>query len=131
MMLTDLQPQFLKYAPTEGEWTERQSDGTDKKVTGTIHCHNYVHQLDKADGIVFLCPVCYALSLQKPDKVHSVVCWFTGKVPPELTPKPGRWNPSGTGYNDLTFVEPGPTSILIKGGCDAHFFIRNGEVINA
>lgn len=126
MKLADLQPQFLKYSPCEGEWTEVQPDGTYKKVTGTVHAHNYVHQLDNADGITFLCPACFAKG--GTERTHHILCWFTGKVPADLTPGPGRWNPRGTGYHDLTFVEPGATSIMLTGGCHAHFHIRNGYI---
>lgn len=59
-----------------------------------------------------------------------MVCWFEGKVPDDAEPKPGRWNPTGTGYGDLSFV-PGKksNSVLLLGGCAWHGFITNGEAV--
>ena len=107
MRLTDLEPQFLKAMP----------DGSSL----------FVETLVEADGIKFLCPKCFSEAEPK-HGFHSVICWFTGKVPADKTPGPGRWNPSGTGYHDLTFVGPGAVSVhLSGGGCGWHGFIRNGE----
>jgi hypothetical protein len=79
-----------------------------------------------AAGVMFLCPKCFAANGGKIG-THSVICWFVGKVPDNLDPKPGRWNPSGTGLNDLTFVPPGATSVLLTSGCGWHGFVKNGE----
>lgn len=83
--------------------------------------------LSEADGIIFLCPVCFVKNNGNVG-THSIVCWFTGKVPDTLTPGPGRWNPKGTGFDDLTFVGPGATSVLLNGGCNAHFLVENGQI---
>lgn len=37
-------------------------------------------------------------------------------------------NPSGTGIDDLTFVPPDNTSVLLTGGCKAHFYVENGAI---
>jgi hypothetical protein len=59
---------------------------------------------------------------------HFVLCWFKDRgVPDTQDPKPGRWNPSGTGLHDLTFVPPGAVSVLLTGGCDWHGFVKNGD----
>lgn len=85
-------------------------------------------KLEGADGVCFLCPKCFAENGGSSVGVHSVICWFVGRVPPELTPGPGRWNPSGTGLDDLTFVPPGATSVqLTGGGCGWHGFVTNGN----
>lgn len=87
-----------------------------------------VDRLEDADGIMFLCPKCYAANGGNVG-THSVICWFVGKVPDSLNPKPGRWTPQGTGLEDLTFVpSPGLTqSVLLTGGCNWHGFVTGGE----
>lgn len=105
MRLRQLEAQFLRYAaPTPEEPHET---------------HHYVDTLAEADGIMFLCPKCYP--------GHMVICWFVGKVPDHVTPKPGRWNPQGTGLDDLTFVPPGSTSVLLLGSCNWHGFVKDGD----
>jgi hypothetical protein len=80
--------------------------------------------LGDADGLLFLCPKCYAEN-KGAVGTHSVLCWFAGRVPDHLDPK-GRWNHSGTGLDDVTFVGPGAVSVLLTGGCGWHGFVRNG-----
>lgn len=84
-----------------------------------------VETLAEAHGIRFGCPQCFGK-----DQPHGVVCWFEGKVPDDLGPKPGRWTPSGTGLDDLTFV-PGKqvqaVSVQLLGGCGWHGFVKNGD----
>ncbi len=51
--------------------------------------------------------------------------------PDDLDPK-GRWTPSGTGLDDLTFVPGNPAravSVLLTNpdGCGWHGYIRDGE----
>ena len=82
--------------------------------------------LADADGIVFLCPKCFAAN-GGPIGTHSVICWFAGRVPDDLSPKPGRWVPSGTGLDDLTFVGPGAASVLLTHGCGWHGFVKDGK----
>lgn len=83
--------------------------------------------LAEADGVLFLCPKCFVAN-QRNVGTHWVLCWFEGKVPDERDPKPGRWNPVGTGLDDLTFV-PGRKShsVLITTGCRWHGFVANGR----
>lgn len=59
-------------------------------------------QLAGADGVQFLCPLCFVKNKGRVG-THSVICWFS-HVPLHIDPKPGRWMPSGTGLDDLTFV---------------------------
>jgi hypothetical protein len=105
LKLIDLEPQFLKLKDT--------------------HLWTYTDDITEADGICFLCPVCFRKN-NGPEGTHSVICWQP-KVPPELGPKPGRWELVGTGYEDLSLVAAS-SSILLTGGCNAHFFIRNGMI---
>jgi len=85
----------------------------------------FVEQIAEADGLFFLCPKCFG---QNGGSVgtHAVICWFIGKVPDDAVPKPGRWNPSGKGIDDLTFVDHGAASVLLLGGCGWHGFVKNG-----
>lgn len=87
--------------------------------------------LSGADGLWFLCPKCWAENGGRPG-THGIICWFRGRVPDEASPGPGRWTPSGTGLDDLTFVPGDPAtahSVQVTGGCNWHGFIRNGEAI--
>lgn len=79
-----------------------------------------------ADGVVFLCPKCFAAN-GGPVGTHHVLCWFVGRVPDGESPGPGRWVPSGTGIDDLTFVGPNAASVQLTEGCRWHGFVRNGE----
>jgi hypothetical protein len=106
--LTDLEAAFLKIV-----------DGC-----GTTFRHVDI-LFPEADGIFFLCPVCFVTN-QGRVGTHGIICWKP-HVPQTMPPGPGRWDFQGTGLQDLTLVA-GSSSILLKGGCNAHFFIRNGEI---
>lgn len=97
--------------------------------------HNgHVDTLEAADGVMFQCPLC-AQGKETGEEdgrqfvrgAHYVICWFVGKAPDGATPGPGRWIPSGSGLDDLTFIGPAAASVLLNGGCGWHGFIRNGE----
>lgn len=107
MRLSELEPEFLK---DSGEGHSRM--GVSKA---------------EADGIMFLCPVCFAKN-NGPVGTHSIICWQP-HVDPNRDPKPGRWAFQGTGIGDLTLVAAS-SSIYLNGGggCQAHFFIRNGNI---
>lgn len=113
--LRDLDGHFVRYE-------ERQVDGRLRV------CHVHVETLAEADGVFFLCPKCFAANGGRRG-THGVLCWFVGKVPGDVEPKPGRWNPSGTGLDDLTFVEPGAFSVLLTGaeGCKWHGYVSKGD----
>lgn len=81
-----------------------------------------------ADGVMFLCPVCFRTN-GGPVGTHSVICW-SPKVPPDVDPKPGRWNLVGSSLADLSLVA-GSSSVALRGGCNAHFFVRAGEIVLA
>lgn len=107
MKLTELEPRFLK-----------RDDDTHWR---------FAEAIDEADGVQFL-PKCFAANAG-PRGTHSVLCWRP-RVPQTTSPKPGRWEFQGTDLSSLTLVA-GSSSIALMGGCQAHFFIRNGEVIDA
>lgn len=105
----DLEAQFIRY---------EERDGNIYNV--------HVDTLSGADGILFLCPKCFAENHGNIG-THACICWFVGKVAAHVEPGPGRWNPSGTGYDDLTFVGPGAASVLLTAGCGWHGFVNQGS----
>lgn len=109
MRLTELEPEFLKREAPD-RW---QCEGVSKA---------------EADGVLFLCPVCL---VAKGGRVgcHAVICWQPN-VPQDTSPTGGRWRMEGTGFDDLTLVA-GSSSVQIVGGCNAHFYVRNGEIVGA
>jgi len=111
--LRDLDPHFLKIVDAK-LWRFKGEDG-ESEVS-----------IKEADGIVFMCPKCFATNGGLVG-THSVICWRP-QVSQDIPPGPGRWEFQGTGYADLTLVA-GSSSVALKGGCEAHFFVRNGEII--
>lgn len=86
--------------------------------------------LEEADGVVFKCPRCYFDKGNTLVGVHSIICWEPS-VPADALPGPGRWSMEGTSVGDLSLVA-GSSSVHLDGpGCGAHFFVRNGEVVDA
>jgi hypothetical protein len=83
----------------------------------------------EADGVQFLCPVCFQANGGSYG-THSVICW-TPKVAADRVPGPGRWTLQGTSLEDLTLVAGSSSVALTGGGCAAHFFIRQGNVVDA
>jgi hypothetical protein len=116
MKLTDLEPQFMRYVTNESG--------------------NYLHHVEtvaEAQGIQFLCPVCFVKNGGNVG-THGIEVSFADRGVQDhqgshnREGKPSRWNVSGTGYTDLTTTP----SILIdpaKPACDGwHGYITNGEV---
>lgn len=86
--------------------------------------------LQIAQGILFLCPKCFAKNNGSVG-THGVICWFAGRgVPDEMAPGPGRWTPEGTSIDDLTFVPGNPprsVSVKLNSGCGWHGFVKIGD----
>ena len=106
MKLLDLSPEFL-----------RRVDDTR---------FEYVDNIRAADGIRFLCPKCFLANGRKSESVHGVICWHP-RVPLTTRPKPGRWVMLGTGFADLS-LRANSSSVLLTGGCAAHFFVNAGSI---
>lgn len=87
----------------------------------------FVDDIGMADGVWFLCPKCFHDNGGDVG-THMVLCW-SPKVPQSRPPTPGRWELTGTGLTDLTLVA-GSSSIQLTGGCNAHFWIRNGKAVS-
>ena len=111
--LADLEAQFLCYEPKDGH----------------IY-HVPVPTFGAAQGVIFLCPKCFATN-NGPIGTHKVICWSRSRgVPDSASPGPGRWVMAGTGLHDLTLNADPPStgrSIALRGGCEWHGFITNGE----
>jgi len=86
-----------------------------------------VDAIRQADGLRLLCPKCYDDPPVGPVGTHGVICW-SPTVSQDHLPRPGRWALVGTSIDDLTLVA-GSSSVLIQGGCGAHFFVRQGRVV--
>jgi hypothetical protein len=113
LKLTDLEPRFLRY--------EKRDDGREYFVP--------VETITEAQGIKFLCPICFQKN-NGPVGTHGVICWSRSRgIADSVQPGPGRWRLDGVGLADLSLNEdPGSRSIALKGGCDAHFYVTNGEI---
>jgi hypothetical protein len=107
MRLLELEPRFLKITAPD-EW--------DTKDIG----------IAEADGIIFLCPVCFVTNNGNVG-THSIICWKP-HVPLERSPGPGRWNFLGTGFEDITLQAGSSSIFLTTADCKAHFHITNGEI---
>jgi hypothetical protein len=110
MKLAQLNPSFLKLTDKRGSYLRQD-------------------KLEGADGIVFLCPKCLEANGGDAHGVHSVIC-LAPHVALATRPGPGRWTMTGKGYDDLT-LSASAASIKLEGGCNAHFFIRGGEIQGA
>jgi hypothetical protein len=117
MKLTDLEPEFLTWYVEDGR----------------IY-HGHVRTIGEAQGVMFLCPKCFAAN-NGPVGTHRVICWSRSRgVPDDANPQPGRWALDGTGLDDLTLNGDPPgqaRSVQLLGGCNWHGHITNGEVTNA
>src|SRR5229473_7713335 len=89
------------------------------------HHFRFVATITEADGVKFLCPKCFAVN-GGPVGTHAVICWAPS-VPQDTNPTPGRWELVGTDIDNLT-LRAGSSSVLLKGGCGAHFFVQNGAI---
>lgn len=87
----------------------------------------FVENAGDAQGVMFLCPLCYAKN-GGPVGTHRVLCWFSRcGVPDFADPRPGRWIPDGDTLDDVTFIGPAAASVLLTSGCRWHGFVRNGD----
>jgi hypothetical protein len=123
--LVDLEPAFLRREIRACAGYGVEPDCITMWPPHTQHEHWTPCRLDEADGISFLCPKCW-LANGGGAGTHQVLCWRP-HVPPDVDPKPGRWELVGTGFADLTLTA-GSSSVALRGGCAAHFFIESGEI---
>lgn len=83
---------------------------------------------EEADGLMFLCPKCFKAN-GGAISTHTVICWRPS-VPQDTSPTGGRWEIVGTGFDDLSLIAAS-SSVRLDGGCRAHFWVRNGEIVDA
>ena len=104
MKLTDLDPQWV----------------ADYDVGTGSHRRDAALTIDTAQGIMF----------DDPTGSGGVLAWFRGRgVPDDAFPGPGRWTPTGTGFDDLSLT---PSIDLSCGGKYPdrwHGWVTNGEVV--
>jgi hypothetical protein len=109
MRLSQLEATFVgKLTPTEG--------------------FSYLPNAEGAQGLLFLCPLCFAAN-HGSCGTHSVLCWFSNPrnapaVPPEVSPKPGRWQFTGDSIEDVT-LSPS-VHLSDPAGCGWHGWVKNG-----
>jgi hypothetical protein len=108
--LRDLEAFFIKILPDDEEGRQ---------------CYTFVENIVDADGVEFLCPVCFVTNHGRVG-THMVICWQPN-VPQTRSPKPGRWNLVGSSLDDLSLVA-GSSSVKLEGGCNAHFFVEHGQI---
>lgn len=127
MKLTELEPQFMRYETRPPE-PESGRDPNDR-----VRYLRHVDSLAEAQGIQFLCPVCW-IAHGGPIGTHGIEVSFSNRGVADdegshnREGKPSRWSASGTNYSDLTTLP----SILIDPAPPAcagwHGYITNGEV---
>lgn len=104
MRLIELEPTFIRFEGLDSFWRDVE--------------------FSVADGISFLCPLCYVAN-NGIVGTHSIIVLFT-RCNPAIMPTWHRWDMNGSKFDDLT-ISP---SIRITVGCNWHGFIRNGEIVN-
>lgn len=122
MRLTELEPRFLRY--------EKKPDPDPAYAHIVRELFPFVDKIEDAQGVKFLCPVCFKANGGSVG-THAIICWSSSRgIPDDVRPKPGRWRLVGSGLHDLSLMEePGKSrSVLLLGGCGAHFFVTNGEI---
>jgi hypothetical protein len=100
-------------------------EGSFRRITDDKGSNELIEKIEDADGLLFQCPKCF-IKLKGPVGCHYVMCW-TPKVPQTIPPVPGRWKLVGTSLADVTLVA-GSSSVHLVGGCQAHFFVKNGQI---
>jgi hypothetical protein len=114
MRLLDLEPQFIRH--------EQRGDQA-------INVH--VETLAEADGLFFLCPVCWAKNSEAVG-THGIIVTFRDRGVPDALGshnkegQPTRWTVSGSGYTDLSLQPSIDISRNLPG--EWHGFITNGVV---
>src|SRR4029077_14377239 len=113
----------------------RDLDGHFLKIIDDAKGYQRVDSLAESDGVMFQCPKCSEGKERGEENgrrfvigAHYITCWWS-KIPlnPPMLTGPGRWNPSGTGLDDLTFVGTGAVSVLLTTGCQWHGHVANGD----
>lgn len=134
MRLIELEPEWLTYEVREEEY-QKVKDGvsplnyTKDDIITVKGPRTYLIRVERKDarGIMFLCPTCFNNN-GGPKGTHSIVCWDPSVPLTENLAGPGRWHLQGDTFENLTLIGPTTSSVLLTGGCNAHFHIVNGEI---
>lgn len=143
MRLTDLEPRLIRYDAVEemADMVPVEYRGLDnydawvaagrpfvKELTTRIY-HVDASDLDTAQGVIFLCPLCFQKN-GGAEGTHSVMVPFDGRGVPAGagsmgTNGPSRWTASGRSLETLSTV---PSILLLPPGCGWHGYITDGDV---
>jgi len=137
MKLIELQPRFVRYetrietyAVANGDHTTWRERGCPThEVTGPRHYSEFVDSIAEAQGIWFLCPLCFQTNGGDVGTHWCEVTFANRGASDEQGShghdgKPTRWDMSGTNFQDLTLTP----SIDLVDGCAWHGYITNGEI---
>lgn len=133
MRLVELEPHWLTYEIRVEEY-QIIRPGVDplnykpEDIITTKGPRTYLQRVERKDarGIMFLCPVEFAK--QGAIGTHSIVCWDPS-VPLDIgLTGPGRWHLRGDSFENLSLVGLTTSSVLLTGGCNAHFHITSGTI---
>lgn len=133
MKLTQLRPSFFKYKMgIASEYHGRPlEDGTIQWGGFPVDTFLPVDCIGEADGINFLCPLCYQRNRGEIG-THLIHIHFEGRGSPDhlgvnSEGRTSRWHVKGNDFHDLT-LSP---SIHVKSGCGWHGFVTHGQIKNA
>src|SRR5882672_2791179 len=138
MRLTQLKPTFIRYEMRIVTWQEidgpyetwKERGCPSHPVTAPREHEIVTDSFAEAQGIRFLCPLCFQNNGNSDVGTHWCSITFADRGVPDdmgthnLEGKAVRWNVSGSNFEDLTTTP----SILLQGGCNWHGYITLGEV---
>lgn len=104
MKLTDLDPEWVTYvAPGMHHYSDSHSHvDYHPDSDGTVDAPSSSIAKPQADGVRFLCPTCFKKN-GGAIGTETVIVWFADRnVPADVQPGPGRWQASGSSFDDLT-----------------------------
>jgi hypothetical protein len=156
MRLRDLDAQFIgSYGTKTDERTDREYIGYRRQGDKIDGAQGLLFQcptcaVGKEPGTTSVCVACeqeiddcacepatrVTRSRNHYKGAHYIICWFRNprgadRVPDDAQPLPGRWWIEGTSLDDLTLAHGAPhmaRSVLLQGGCNAHFCVTAGEI---
>jgi hypothetical protein len=134
--LTELEPRCIRYETRVEKRTFclgdvatwKDGDPTEERVV-PVRYEIRVDSFSEAQGIVFLCPLCFAKNSGSVGTHWCSVSFAERGVSSDegthnSEGSPVRWNVSGDSFDNLSTTP----SILLQGGCNWHGYITNGEV---
>jgi hypothetical protein len=129
--LLALEPSFLRHAIEIADEDRGRPgpDGTTQWGGFPISVFHHVRKRRNADGVTFLCPLCFQRNAG-PVGTHGIRVYFRGSSVPEGigTNKDGqtvRWDASNDRLESLTLAP----SIQLQGGCNWHGHVQNGQIV--